>query len=52
MKGRLEKKIEEITRVKDVKLSTLKSNGIFPFQLCLIELVFQDVVEGNVFVTA
>lgn len=31
MKGRLEKKIEEITRVKDVKLSTLKSNGIFLF---------------------
>lgn len=31
MKGWLEKKNEEMNRGKDVKLSTLESNGIFLF---------------------
>lgn len=46
MKGGLEKKIEEITGVKDVKLSTLKSNGIFLFNYAWLNLCFRMWWKG------
>lgn len=43
-KGRVEKKIEEMNRGKDVKLSTSKSNGIFLFSSAWLNLSFDTCV--------